>query len=93
MRTVIRGTASQDREVTSGVPQGSVLGPIMFLVYVNDLGDDISKNSYINMFADASTKRPMWEYKRGDEKIPSADREKYPRIVINNKHHPDGHIQ
>ena len=52
MSTVIRGPASQNREVTSGVPQGSVLAPIMFLIYVNDLGEDISNNSYINMFAD-----------------------------------------
>ena len=39
-----------------------------------------------------STKRPMWECKLGDEKIPSADREKDLGIVINNKHHPDDHI-
>ena len=52
MKTVIRGTASQNREVTSGVPQGSVLAPIMLLVYVNDLGEDLSENSYISMFAD-----------------------------------------
>ena len=52
MRTVVRGTASQYREVTSGVPQGSVLAPIMFLIYVNDLADEISENSYLNMFAD-----------------------------------------
>ena len=52
MRTVVRGTASQYREVTSGVPQGSVLAPIMFLIYVNDLADKISENIYFNMFAD-----------------------------------------
>ena len=37
-------------EVLSGVPQGSVLGPLLFLLFVNDLPDWISSN--IRMFAD-----------------------------------------
>ena len=52
MRTILRGKYSSSREVTSGVPQGSVLAPIMFLVYINDINDNISTESYLNMFAD-----------------------------------------
>ena len=50
MRTVIRNESSTWLAVTSGVPQGSVLGPVMFGIYVNDLVDGIG--SYINLFAD-----------------------------------------
>ena len=50
MRTTIRDSNSKWCKVTSGVPQGSVLAPIMFQVYINDMSKGI--NSYINLFAD-----------------------------------------
>jgi len=50
MRVNVKGSYSCWAEVDSGVPQGSVLGPLLFLVYVNDIPDWI-KNS-IRMFAD-----------------------------------------
>ena len=49
-RVIINGICSEFMKILAGVPQGSVLGPLLFLIFINDITDDIKAG--IKLFAD-----------------------------------------
>jgi len=51
-RAIIEGTASDWKPVTSGVPQRSIIDPILFLVYVNDIMENLSAGTSFPLYAD-----------------------------------------
>ena len=50
---VLNRKSSQEYPVHAGVPQGSILGPTLFLLYINDLPDDVICD--IAIYADDTT--------------------------------------
>ena len=61
-QVIINGSQSDESAMISGVPQGSILGPLLFLIYVNDIPGAIPSSSLL--FAD-DTKlyRPISDYR------------------------------
>ena len=49
---VLNEKSSQEYPVNAGVPEGSILGPTLFLLYINDLPDDVICN--IAIYADTN---------------------------------------
>ena len=69
-RVYINGSQSQEGQVTSGIPQGSVLGPILFVIYINDLPNEVE--SEVRIFAD-DTKLFTQSNEQRDREILQAD--------------------
>ena len=56
-RVVINGKSSKWSDVLSGIPQGSILGPLLFIIYINDLPGVVG--SVCKLFADDC--KLLWE--------------------------------
>ena len=53
-QVIVDGTMSAPKPVQSGVPQGTVLGPLLFLIYINDISHGLTPGTQIRLFADDS---------------------------------------
>ena len=58
-RVVINGQQSSWKDVTASVPQGSLLGPLLSLTYINDLSEGLKSN--LKLFADDTSQVPVNE--------------------------------
>ena len=54
-RVAIQGQSSSWGKINTGVPQGPVLGPLLFLIYINDIVDLVLTQGKRKLFADGTT--------------------------------------
>ena len=68
-KVIINGSSSQHADVTSGIPQGSVLGPLLFVTYINDLPRGLKTTA--KMFADDTKLYTRSDIENGPEDLQS----------------------
>ena len=94
-RVVLDGVKSPAKPVISGVPQGSILGPILFVLFINDLHQGISTDTRIALLSLYADDTKIWRSIKNEEDIAQLQRDINNNILylwsLNNKmkFHPD----
>ena len=52
MQVIVDGETSKNAPVSSGVPQGTILDPLLFLIHINDMSDVLREGTKLRLFAD-----------------------------------------
>ena len=71
-RVVLNGKTSEWEAVLSGVPQGSVLGPVLFILFINDIDDATSPSAALWKFAD-DTKSVQIIHSEAEQEVMQSD--------------------
>ena len=76
LRVVLNGKSSQVYPVKAGVRQGSIFGPTLFLLYINDLPDDVICNVAIYaddtiLYSNCEQASDMWQQRKVDSELES----------------------
>ena len=79
-RVVLNGQCSDWRKISAGVPQGSILGPLFFLMYINDLPDGLQSD--VKMFADETCLFSIIKDKTNSANELNADLEKINKWAV-----------